>query len=70
MKIKGFVGEYKNFANCNDCGCDLWNDNGYLMEDGTAVCVRQDKCFRRKISNSIAAEKAAGTWNPRWRQVS
>ena len=53
---------------CAKCGATLWNDHGWVLASGSVVCRREDKCFERSIKNKIDAEKAAGTWKPKWRK--
>jgi hypothetical protein len=53
-------------APCVKCGAILWNDHGWLLDDGSIVCRREDKCFARVIANKLAAEKQAGI-PPPWR---
>lgn len=67
--IEGLVGEYVDHATCNKCGTDLRNDHGYMLSDGTAICCRGDQCAMRVSQNKIVAQKAAGTWAPRWRKI-
>lgn len=52
---------------CAKCGVSLWNDHGWKLSDGTVICRKDDKCGHRQVRNEIAAAKASGTWNPRWR---
>jgi len=53
-------------APCSKCGRLLWNDHGWILDDGSIVCRREDQCFSRIIANKIAVEKAAGIIPP-WR---
>lgn len=56
------------FYICCKCQAELWGDHGWMLEDGSIVCRREDKCHQRSISNKIEQEKAAGVWNPPWRR--
>ena len=65
MNIKDMTSLTKT-APCSKCGATLWNDHGWVLEDGSIICRHEDKCFSRVIANKIAAEKAVGVIPP-WR---
>jgi hypothetical protein len=70
MKKLGFVGEFQDSAICKLCGINLRNDHGWLFSDGSAECVHQSNCHIRQTRKSIEAAQAAGTYAPRWRNIS
>jgi hypothetical protein len=65
MNIKDMTA-LDQIVSCAKCGADLYNDHGWILEDGSIVCRREDKCFSRVVANKLAAEKAAGVIPP-WR---
>jgi hypothetical protein len=58
----------KGTAPCAKCGATLWNDHGWVLDDGSIVCRREDKCFSRVVATKLAKEKAAGILPP-WRKA-
>lgn len=66
-KIIDMTGLQQKSWSCAKCGTKLWNDHGWILDDGSVVCRREDKCHSTVIAAKIAAEKAAGII-PAWRK--
>ena len=53
---------------CSHCGIMIYNDHGWILDDGSVICKDRVHCERRRYVKKEKEAKENGTYvKPRWR---